>query len=428
MSSRVSYLIAVILLLIAAFLRLKDAATLPPGLSNDEITNVRIVETAREGSIEVFYNLGDEGREGLYPIVLAFLVTLTGRGMLGYRLLSIWAGMLSLAVVYAVGKRLFGNWAGLSAMGLLVVGFWPILLARDVSQSTLLPLLVVTTLLALMVAFPAHRRSVPGGEHTGSATALGVLLGLGLYAHPVGLLTLLFSLSYILYVVRTQHHLPRQRMNTYISFMLLMMIIIGMPYLISSIRHPDLSGTARLVGESPRFSPQTMVQAFGGVFIVGDKNPLHNLPGRPLFDAISGILILVGMIAAIVDWRRPRHILILLAITILSPVFLLPTQAPNFLNYASALPLLALFFGSGVSTIMRVLPVRGMKYVGVGLLALFLWNITWMADDLYQDWPHTPAVERVTHARLGRLADYIGRTADEIPTVICGWTIHQTPG
>jgi hypothetical protein len=419
------------LLLLGAFLRSKDIATLPSGLSDNEIDNIRIIETAREGDIEVFYDLGNEGREGVYHVTVAFLTSLTGSGMLGYRMLSVWAGMLALATIYAVGRRLFGYLVGLCALALMTVGFWPILLSRQVIPETLLPLLVAATLLSLMIAFPVYNRRTKDNENINAATALGVLLGLGLYIHPVGILTVLFSLAFILFITRSQHQpISRRRINTYISFTLLLMLIIGMPYLISSIRHLDLSGTNRLVGDEPHYSAQTVVQALGGIFIVGDENPLNNLPERPMFDAITGLLIIVGVVTAIIDWQKPRSTLLLTATAVLSPVFLLAAQAPAFINYAASLPLLALFFGLGVQTTANALPRlrHSRKLIGTGLVILLIFNINWTADTLFNEWPNTPQVEAKVHARLGRLAHYADQTVNDTPTVICGWEVDQSPG
>jgi hypothetical protein len=331
-------------------------------------------------------------------------------------------------LLFSVGKRLFGDIAGLSALAMMAVSFWPILLSRQVTQATLLPLLVTATLLALMTAFPVYRHHSNIGETTAAATGLGILLGLGLYIHPTGLLVLVFSLVFILYVFRSQPSLSRRTLNTYISFTLLLMMIIGMPYLISSIRSPGLSGTNRLVGENPRFSLQTMVEALGGISIVGDQNPLHNLPGRPLTDVVSGIFIVSGLATAMWNWRVRQHALILLALAILSPVFLFASNAPDFLNYAAALPLLALLFGLGVQKTLDALPRRFKRVAGVALVILLLLNINWTADDLFDDWPNSSEVEDAIHARLGRLASYVDRTADDIPTVICGWAPAQSPG
>ena len=59
-------------------------------------------------------------------------VTSPGGGLIGYRILSVWVGMITLALIYALGSRLFGNLAGLSALALMSVTLLPIVLSRTV--------------------------------------------------------------------------------------------------------------------------------------------------------------------------------------------------------------------------------------------------------------------------------------------------------
>jgi hypothetical protein len=100
----VSFGLAALLLLVGAVLRLWNITTLPPGLNRDEISDIRIAETVRQGRVEVFYDLGGEGREGLFPAMLAAVTSITGGGLIGYRMLSVWAGLLTLALMYALAS------------------------------------------------------------------------------------------------------------------------------------------------------------------------------------------------------------------------------------------------------------------------------------------------------------------------------------
>jgi 4-amino-4-deoxy-L-arabinose transferase-like glycosyltransferase len=426
LSIRLRLLLVVVLLLGAAALRLWQLTTLPPGLSSGEIVDVRIVETAREGSIEVFYDLGSEGREGLYHVLVALVTSLIGDGMFGYRLFSVWMGLLALALVYAVGARLFGPVAGLGALALLAFSLWPVLLSRQITRETLLPLLVTAVLLYLTMALPVYRRKRRRGDHTTGAAALGLTLGLGLYIHPTGLLIAIFSMVFIVYMILVVREMSRRRLS-YISFTLLMTIIISMPYLISSLRRPQLAGLERLTGESGTHYLQSIVNGLGGIVTSGDPSPLHNLPERPLFDPISVGFIVVGLAAAVIHWRQPRYALLLTATVILSPVFLLAASAPNLIHYAVALPLLALLFGIGLRAVWTRLPDYGQPLAAIGLVALLVFNISWTGRDLFGEWAGLPEVRAAFNARLGELATYIDRTAGDIPTVVCGWRIDQSP-
>lgn len=427
MSSRLSFAFAVLLLLLGGVMRFNALTTFPAGLHDEEITNIRITETARNGNIEVFYDLGDEGREGLYQIVLTFVTSAIGDGTLGFRMVSTWAGMLTLAAVYAVARRLSGSWGGLAAMGLMTVNFWPVLLARSITPVTLLPLWVALTLLALSIALPIYRRKRSRGDNTTIAAILGLLLGTGIYIYPVWLLLIVSSLVFVIYMLRTRQQISRRRLS-YISFTLLIMIILSVPYIISTIRQPELSGLARLPSEDNLTSiPETLADGLGGLFLSGDSAPMHNLPGRPLFDPVSVVVIVAGLVTALQSWRQPRYAIMLIPMLILSPVFLLSPNAPNFINYTAALPLFALLFGLGISRLQGSTSRWRMRLGGALVVVLVGFNAVWTYTDLFQTWPKETAVQTAYETRLGQLAAHIDRTADDVPTVICGWRPTQSP-
>ncbi|MFW5772534.1 MAG: ArnT family glycosyltransferase [Phototrophicaceae bacterium] len=426
MSNRVSFALAVLILLAGAFLRMWELNTVPPGLNEQELIEVRIAETAREGSIEVFYNLGGEGREGFYHVTLAFTTTMIGNGTLGFRLFSVWIGMLTLAMAYTVGRRLYGYTGGLVTMALLAFALWPVLLSRTVARETLIPLFVLTIIAGLAVTLPVYRRRRQRGDQTTAAALLGVLLGVSMYVHPAGLLIVLFAMLFIAFMLISRRAMSRRRLS-YVNFALLLMLIIGMPYVISTLRLPELGGIDRLTGDDPVLSLTTMLRALGGIAVTGDSNPLHNLPGRPLFGPITTALILAGVALAAWSWRRPRHAMILIALAVFSPVFLLASHAPNFLNFSLALPIMALLAGLAASAAIEVLPRYGRLLALVVLAAIMLYNFDWTQRDLLQSWPQAPEVRTTHNARLGLIADYIDRYGQDAPLVACGWSPDQSP-
>ncbi|HVU12324.1 MAG TPA: glycosyltransferase family 39 protein, partial [Phototrophicaceae bacterium] len=247
MSNRVSYTLAVLLLLLAAALRFSTLATLPPGFSNNEINDLRIAETVRQGRVEVFYNLNGQGREGLYQALLAAATT-TGGGLVGYRVVSVWIGLITLALVYILGKRLFGTLAGLAALALLAVSMFPIVLARSIAPETMLPLYVTAVLLALSLSLSiSETHAVP---RTAAFGALGVLLGLGFYLHPESILVAVFSLLFIAILILVRRPAPRH-MISFTWFALVVMVVIATPYVISSLQRPGLAAAGRLLVDDP---------------------------------------------------------------------------------------------------------------------------------------------------------------------------------
>ncbi len=429
MSSRVSYALAVLLLLIAAIFRMAKLSTLPPGLHDDEITDVRITEEVRTGAVRVFHELDGEGREGLYHTILAAVTSIVGRGLIGYHILSVWVGLLTLALVYALAIRLFNPLAALASLGLIAVSMWPTLLAREVSRESWLPLLVTGVLLTLAIAFTIYQRRHFHIPSTTAFAVLGVLLGLSFYIHPVGFVIALLSMAFIVYMLVSRQPMTRQTLG-YIAFAILVMVIVAMPYLISTIRLPELSGADRLLG-GYTFAQKPPLEAIGdglaGILFTGDPNPVRNLPGRPLVDIVSGTLILIGLLAAVYQRRTPRFALLLTASLVLTPLALLTIDSPNFQSFTPLLPLLALYFGLGVSSLINGL--RGnMRRVGAAaLVALLVFNLVWTGRDLFQIWPQLDAVQEVYHTRFARLAHHLDVSVMTTPTVICAPTLAPSP-
>jgi hypothetical protein len=423
LSSRVSFALAVILLLIAAALRMWDLTQLPPGLHPQEISDIRIAEAVRQGRIEVFYNLGGEGREGLYDTLLAVTTSIIGKGTLGYHLPSVWLGMLTLALVYVIALRFFGTLAAVASMALLALGMLPVLLSREVAREASVPLLVSMLLITLALALPVYRKR---RIDTTVFAALGVLLGLGVYLHPIGLLTALLSMIFIAYMVLSRQPLSRQRIG-FINFAILIMIIIAMPYLISAVRNPELAGPARLFVNGQSFSGivKAITGGLAGVVFMGDANPAQNLPGRPMIDLVSGVFVVIGIVTAARYWRQPRFALMLIATFTLLPPALLSANSPNFLAYAGILPLIALYFGLGICTLLNGLTGRALQGAYVGLVALLLFNVVWTTRDLFAVWKDLPAVKQAYNSRLGELAHYLDLTSINTPTVVCAKSLNQ---
>lgn len=418
MSSRFGYTLAVMILLIGAAVRFTGLAQLPPGLHDGEITDVRIMQTVLSGRIEVFYNIGGEGREGLYHILLGAGSLFLGDSPLALRVMSVFAGLITLALVYALSTRLFGPLAGVAAAGLLAVSFSPNLLSRTIARETLLTMLVAAVLFALARALRVYGRR--GGQpNTTAFAALGVLLGLGFYLHPYNFMLVLLSMIFIAYQVLARPSSITRRTLSYTNFAILVLIIIATPYLISSIRLPTLAGAGRVIGDYDGGIIRSTFVTIASLLVNGDLNPTHNLPTRPMFDSVSVLFLMLGLFVALRYWRQPRLTLALFALVLLLPATILIAETPNFLALSIVLPVLALFFGIGVNTLYNSLPRGSRPAAALGLLILFVFNLIWTSSDLFNVWAARQDVQNAYHTRQHRIALYLEATASTIPTVMC---------
>jgi 4-amino-4-deoxy-L-arabinose transferase-like glycosyltransferase len=429
-NNRIAFVLAVLILLLAALLRFWQFTTLPPGLHAQEIIDIRLADNARQGFIQVFYNVNGEGRDGFYPTLLAAVTTFSGSGLLGYHILSAYLGMITIALVFALARRLYGNLAGLASMALLAFGFFPALLSRQVGRETLLPLLTTTVLLAMAIGLPVYWRRRNTQTLTTSFAILGLLVGFGFYVHPAGLALALMVLLYIVYILLSRMNLSRQTLS-YISFAALVALIVATPYLVSALRLPELGGVARLVGgfaSDRKPISERVISTLLSIGIRGDKSEIYNLPYRPMFDPVTFGLMVFGVGFALRYFRKARFMLLLIALVTLLPLALFSPKTPSFIAFAAVLPVLAIFFGLGASTVVKLLRNRNLVRVAIAALTLlvaFIFFATWF--DLFVQWPRLEAVQTAYNSRLAALAQRIDETADEMNTVVCTPSLNTTP-
>lgn len=418
MSSRLSYALMVIVLLVAAALRTWNLTTLPVGMSDEELAQIVLIEDyTKQGDIRVFYETDDGGQEGLYNNFLGLLTFATGSGTLSYRIFSVWVSLITIAFIYSLGMRLIGRTGALAAGSLFAVLFVPALLARLVLTEAILPLLVAASLLALARALPVYRRRRVETKTTIDFTALGIVLGVSLYVHPSSLLLVLGAMFFIIFIIATQRPLTLRQISS-IGFAILMTIIMAMPYFISTIRLPQLAANQRLLGDASNIF-RAYSDGLIGVALRGDAGAMLNVSGRPLVDLVTGFFVLLGFAICLRHWLQPRYALLLIIFALLTPVALLTGQTPDFLAQSLLLPFLALFFGIGIAAIIANLQPNMRR---LGLLSLFVLlstNLLWTMRDLFVVWPQQSAVETLYNADLGRLVHHLDVTSGTTPTTVC---------
>lgn len=423
LSSRMSYAIAVVILLLSATLRMTELATLPQGISDNELINVLLIdrELQQQGGVTVFFQLEDGGREGLYHVAVALITAFTGEGTIGYRILSVWLSLLSIAMVYTLTRHLFNPIVAILAMGLIAINFNSNLLARHISHDAVMIAFMSAIMLALARSLPIYRTTRIATINTILFAVLGVLLGISFYVHPSSLFMVLGSMVVIVYMLFVRRAMSR-RHRGYMGFTILVMLIIAMPYLISSLRLPEYAAGQRILTGYADGVIGPIVDSILAIVYLGDTNPLYNLPGRPLVDAFSGLFMLIGFMACLYKWREPRFMFTVIMSIAMIPAVMLIDNSPNFLHYGVILPQLAMFFGVGIYSIIR-LPIftdvvfRRMAIAGI--LILFAFNLFWTWQDLFINWRNHPDVLETVNGELGQIAHHLDITGDDVATVLC---------
>jgi hypothetical protein len=413
----------ILLLTLAAFLRLYRLPEVPPGIHDDEIINAQIADQLLAGApFSVFYEAG-EGREGLYHPLLVASRMLTARVPYWYRLPSVVCSLLTILLVHRLSRRWFGPWTALVAAGGLAVAFWPVHLGRETLRVVTLPPLAAGMSLALWRGL--EQRAC--GRHALSWFVLaGLLLGLTQYtylaAHILPLLALLFA-AYLACFHRTRlrSHWPG------LVLLLAVGALVAAPLAVYIGTHWRQQERITRLGEplqallngNPHPALSSSAATLGMFVWRGDPQPHYNLPGRPVFEPIGSILFLVGLLIALRNLRHPASAFCLLwTATTLVPG-MLTQPAPHFVRTAGALVTAFVFPGLTVRWLVRRTGSKWQTVLAAALGLILVLNAGLTFRDYFHRWPDLDDVRAFHHAGLAEVARYLDRTPETAPIAAC---------
>src|SRR5580700_950191 len=169
-----------LILALAAFLRLFELTTIPPPLHFDEAMNGNdALENLETGHMDVFYPQNG-GREGLYINIETALIYLFGPEPWLLRLPAAVFGIFTVWGVYLLAAELFSVRIGLLACFFIATSFWHVLFSRLGLRAIGAPLFAVWTLYFLL---DAMRRARNGQDSTTRVVVAGALCALGFYTY-----------------------------------------------------------------------------------------------------------------------------------------------------------------------------------------------------------------------------------------------------
>ena len=421
---------ATILLLLAAFLRLWALSTTPPGLHAGELINTQLSDRLRQGDIAVIYDDVEPAREGLYYALLAGSTTLTGRGLMLWRLPSVWLSMLSLSMTTVLMRRLFGRRVALMTLGLMAVTFWAVWMGRTVGHVALLPLAATFTLYTFVRAFTARRQTYASLWFTIG----GIALGLTQYVHVTAWTLPALFLAYILYrTLVNRSEIRQHRAN--IWYTLALAVVIDIPLAIYLIRYPGAREPVPITQQPGLIAevPERLVASLAALTLRGDMLPTHNLPGRPVLGPVIGALLIVGIGVALARWRRPPYGFALLWLGIgPRPTAFLPRR-PDFEQMAVILPLVSALPALGLRALYQVARerfsglLRPLSLAALGALVAALIGVNALGTyrDYFIAWPAREDVQAAYGAESGRLAHYLDTSADPTPVSVCSSPVDR---
>ena len=410
--------ISTVIILLAGCLRLWQISSAPLGLNYDEAVNGLVSSKILNGEHPELLSL-DDGREPLHFYLTAISLSLLGNTPGALRLPYVMCSLTLVGFVGLLGKELFDSKIGLLTALLCAFTVWPMYLGRYGTRS------VVFAMMIAMALYFAVRAS--GRKNLSLWIIAGLCFGVSHYTYTVNLFVIP---AIILILVGMVLWYRNEIFSNWrgILFMTSVTVIVAIPILLyrsdlltqSFSRPRSLSVFYEGQGLSDLLRTIWIQAALvmRMFFIRGDVNPLHNIPGRPIFDLAMTVPLLWGFIRSISGRYRSRGVLMCAWIC----VFLLPTfmskSAPHFLRSVGVLPVLFIVPALGLRSMYNWIKRITDRFIGVvlvsGLLGISI--IFSVRDFIIGDFLNEPYVFRAYHGDETSLALQINRRLS------VGWT------
>jgi hypothetical protein len=359
----------VVTLLIAAFLRLWQLDTLPPGLHYDEAADTIIAQQIARGESAPIFVAAYTGKEVLFFYWAAAWMKLIGPTVFAMRLAAAMLGLLTVAVTYWTTRELFatplahrGRGAGGEGVALLATifiatSFWHVLMSRVGFRSISEPLIQALALAALFRGLRLNRWAW--------IISAGALVGLNLYTYLAARLFPVAIAAIFCFLIAFDRGQRKQRFAQFLAVTGMALLVFA-PLGLYFLNNPStfLTRIQQVAPQAEQASAllENFGRALGMFFISGDPYIRFNLPARPLFSIVWGAFFIIGLITALVGvlrertlWRKTAYF----SVIVVTFIMLLPTAlavneiTPSNLRAIGMMPLVFVFPALGIRWIIQ---------------------------------------------------------------------------
>ncbi|MER2600597.1 MAG: PA14 domain-containing protein [Caldilineales bacterium] len=318
-----------VLLALAVFLRVYRLQQIPPGIFVDETNAALDALRIMEGRADSPFGTGWFETPTMYAYYLVGLFKLLGTTFLALKAASLLPAILTVAALYPLARLLFGVPTAFVATFLLAVSRWHITMSRW-GWNEVAPLLFMVLALFFLLRALRDRRAL-------DFALAGLWLGLGHYTYLASRLVALTVVGYLLYRLLFERRFAARAWRGLLLFVLVYLVTFA-PLLVTYARNPfSFNNRSRqvsiLVDMQAAYNPQqppgqpmrallglldlpqevsleplqASVQQHVAMFwAAGDRNPRHNLPGAPMLDPLTGMLLALSLAFALWQALRPN--------------------------------------------------------------------------------------------------------------------------
>ncbi|MGC9349798.1 MAG: ArnT family glycosyltransferase [Anaerolineae bacterium] len=380
----------------------------PPGWRDDDLIelytfSLRVIE---EGP-RLYFDAA-AGQAPLFHTLRAPVVALVGVNQASARWMSAMACLLSMALMWAVGRRIFGRAAGLLGAALMSGSFWSLMYSRvAIRHIGTLPWILLAVYWGWRQLHDTPR--VRGRDV--SSVATGPILGMALGVSGAMLTYYAGRLVPVFLAAAYPLARPRQRRWKGYAAGLLLGLLLTVPtfwaaaqMMGADARVKELAGPIHALSDG---NPGPLLRnswiTLGMFHANGDPEWLYNLAERPVFGPLGAALFYASLIAALVRWRDPdARWLLLWLVAGISPA-LISFPPSSYGHTIMALPAVYLLL-AGLAWSLG----RRWRYAGI-TVALLIAATVGIRDlpDYFGAWPAHSMVRFLYRADYRNLAAYI---------------------
>jgi hypothetical protein len=343
------------------------------------------------GKYPVFFER-NTGREPIQFYLTALIIKLFNVKLtfISLKIGTVLIGLLTIPVIYALGKEISNKWVGLFAALFAGIGYWPNVISRVGLRYALYPLFVAPVLYFLIRSLKEENQNL--------LIICGIFLGLGLNGYSsYRIMPFLVFVIFAVYILAKKAY---SEIENYIFAFLVITIValsVFIPVLRYSFDHPGIFSyrmLSRLTPIEHPFNDSPIIIFFKNFrdaalmpFFRNGQIWVHSITNRPALDAVSAALFFIGLLIALQKIKfqnKWEFAVLLISIPILMMPSILsiayPGENPSLNRSAGAYVPIFVCVGVGLSYLNEVLielfPKKISKItaalfcVGIGLVSI----------------------------------------------------------
>ncbi len=355
-------------LLLALAIRLYNLDGFPPGLWFDEADNIDRARFIAENPGQTPLYVPSNNLPSFFLLPIAFVVKFAGVSITTARLVAVAFGVAGVAAIFLLVRHMSGTAMGLVAAFLTAVMRWDIVWSRIGMHGITAPFFAALT---AWLTF----RALDRGRATDFALA-GATLGLGMWFYSAFRL-FPFVIAFVLLHALLAGRLDRRRLLANIAVMAFASLFVALPIVQFAAIYPEefferTRSTAIFAHVEDGAGAGALLENFrkhlGMFHFEGDPNGRHNIPGAPMLDLLSGLLMLVGLVVALSRWRNVAYLVlpVWILVMIMPGALTIPWEAPQSLRTITVIPAVVTLITLGVAFIWRLGKSVSLPAVRVG--------------------------------------------------------------